>query len=85
MTVTSDFVNRLRSGVAFLDDAQVCKEPIDLMAPRQVGLKGWEYGLHLEHAVALRHGGSDLKSNVKPAHGLCNLKKHSKLEKENKI
>jgi 5-methylcytosine-specific restriction endonuclease McrA len=56
-------------------ECHICHEPIDLLANRQSGSEGWEFGLHLDHVVPLSHGGSDLKSNVKPSHGVCNLKK----------
>ena len=52
-----------------------CGETIDLNAPRRVGLVGWEQGLHLDHVIPLALGGSDLMINVKPSHGLCNLRK----------
>lgn len=57
-------------------DCHICKEPIDLEAARLSGAPGWERGLHLDHVVALVRGGTDLISNVKPSHGLCNLQKH---------
>lgn len=53
----------------------LCGEPIDLEAPRKTGAEGWERGLHLEHVVALSNGGSDLRKNIRPSHGLCNLQK----------
>ena len=52
-----------------------CNQPIDLSAPRRSGLSGWEQGLHLDHVIPLALGGSDLMINVKPSHGLCNLRK----------
>ena len=57
-------------------DCHICNKPIDLSAPRWTGSSGWENGLHLEHVIPIRLGGLDNLSNVKPAHGLCNLKKH---------
>ena len=59
-------------------DCHVCHEPVDLNAPRLTGVTGWERGLHLEHVLGLILGGSDTIENVKPAHGLCNLKKKRK-------
>ena len=54
----------------------LCNEEIDLLAPRGVGRKpGWEIGLHIEHLLPLRLGGSNTIENVRPAHGLCNLQK----------
>ena len=57
-------------------DCHVCGDPIDLSAPRKPGAKGWEKGLHLDHVVSLVDGGTDTVDNIKPAHGLCNLRKH---------
>lgn len=57
----------------------LCTETIDLKAARQSGRDGWEYGLHIDHLIALVNGGSDSLENVRPTHGLCNLKKGSKV------
>jgi hypothetical protein len=57
-------------------NCHLCKLPIDLNAPRQPGKAGWENGLHLEHVIRIADGGSDTLENIKPAHGLCNLKKN---------
>jgi 5-methylcytosine-specific restriction endonuclease McrA len=56
-------------------DCYLCGEPIDMDAPRSTQKKGWERGLHMEHVVAIDNGGSDAIGNVRPAHGLCNMKK----------
>lgn len=56
----------------------ICSEPIDLSAPRHIGEEGWEKGLHLDHLVPLAKGGTHTPDNIRPAHGLCNLKKHTK-------
>jgi 5-methylcytosine-specific restriction endonuclease McrA len=56
-------------------DCHLCGKPIDLQAPRYNGTPGWEKGLHLDHVIPLINGGHDTLDNVKPAHGLCNLKK----------
>ena len=53
----------------------VCFEEIDLEAPRQVGLQGWQKGFHIDHLVPISKGGPDTLENVRPAHGICNLKK----------
>lgn len=58
-------------------DCHICGEPIDLEAPRRAGLPGWEQGLHMDHVTALINGGPDTKENVKPAHGICNLRKYT--------
>ena len=57
-------------------DCHICKEPIDLTAPRLVGQTGWQRSLHLDHVLALANGGSDLIENIRPSHALCNVKKH---------
>ena len=56
-------------------DCYLCGEPIDMDAPRRVGKPGWERGLHMEHVIDIADGGRDDLENVKPSHGLCNLKK----------
>ena len=53
----------------------LCKFPIDLSAPRKTGVEGWEMGLHIDHVVPLSKGGMDSLQNVRPTHGICNLKK----------
>ena len=58
-------------------DCHICLNPIDLLAPRQPGIKGWEYGLHIDHVIPLSKGGPDTLGNVRPAHGSCNVKKHA--------
>jgi len=56
----------------------LCGEEVDLDAPRLIGKIGWERGLHLEHVVDLAKGGDDVVENVKPSHGICNLRKPKK-------
>ena len=57
-------------------DCHLCGKPIDLDAPRWVAIPGWENGLHLDHVVRISEGGADTLANVKPSHGLCNIRKH---------
>lgn len=57
----------------------LCSGPIDPNAPRWTALPGWENGLHLDHIVPLCVGGANNADNVRPAHGLCNLRKPKKL------
>jgi len=56
-------------------DCHLCQLPIDFDAPRRVGRNGWENGLHIEHLVPIDKGGPDILDNVRPSHGLCNLRK----------
>ena len=58
-------------------DCHLCQEPINLEAPRKAGYEGWEQGLHIDHFVSLKDGGSDSLANVRPSHGVCNLRKGS--------
>ena len=60
-------------------DCHICKEPIDLDAPRSVHKEGYQRGLHLDHVIPLSKGGSDLIENVKPSHAQCNLRKNARL------
>ena len=57
----------------------LCNTEINLEAPRTTGLEGWELGLHIDHVIPLSAGGNDTISNVRPAHGKCNLSKPRKL------
>ncbi len=57
----------------------ICQTSIDLSAPRQAGKAGWQKGLHIDHLHPLSKGGSDTLENVRPAHGLCNLRKWANL------
>lgn len=56
-------------------ECHICQETIDLSAPKKVGTTGWEKGLHLDHVIPLAKGGSDTVDNVRPAHGICNVRK----------
>ncbi len=62
----------------------ICKNPIDLDAPRQVGKEGWEEGLHIDHVIPLSRGGDNTIENVKPSHGYCNITKNATIITENK-
>ena len=57
----------------------ICQEPIDLNAPKRVGYKGWEAGLHLDHVIPLARGGNDTIENIRPSHGICNIRKGATL------
>lgn len=56
----------------------ICKTEIDLLANRSPGKIGWELSLHLDHVIPLSKGGSDTVDNVRPSHGVCNVKKGAK-------
>lgn len=56
----------------------ICNKPIDLTAPKFQGKDGWEKGLQIDHLIPISKGGSDTLVNVRPSHGLCNLRKHAK-------
>jgi len=58
-------------------DCYLCNEPIDLAAARSPGREGWQFSLHVDHVQPLSKGGPDSLSNVRPAHGRCNLKKNA--------
>lgn len=63
---------------AYGTNCNICSFSIDLDAPRKVGLPGWENGLHFDHVIELTNGGPDMLNNIRPTHGLCNLKKNGK-------
>lgn len=53
----------------------ICKIEINMNANRSIGSIGWEMALHIEHVIPISKGGPDTLENVRPSHGLCNLKK----------
>lgn len=59
-------------------DCYLCKEPINLEAPRVAGVDGWEKGLHIDHVIPIIKGGPDTLENVRPSHALCNISKGAK-------
>ena len=56
----------------------ICNAEIDLSAPRRTNQTGWEKGLHIDHVVPIVCGGGTVLDNVRPSHGLCNVRKSSK-------
>ena len=56
----------------------LCNKPIDMSAPRQSGKPGWKLGLHIDHVIDIQYGGSDTLENVRPTHGICNLRKNAR-------
>jgi 5-methylcytosine-specific restriction endonuclease McrA len=63
-------------------DCHICNRPVDMSAPRRSGDPGWETGLHIDHVIPISRGGQDSLANVRPSHGVCNLKKHANLGRE---
>ena len=61
-------------------NCHICQEAIDLLAPRRQGTIGWEFGLQIDHFIPISLGGADTIENVRPSHGICNLKKGAKYE-----
>ena len=59
-------------------NCHLCHEPIDMLAPRRSGAVGWERSFWVDHVVSLASGGSHTLENVRPSHGLCNLRKGAK-------
>lgn len=53
----------------------LCGVEIDMSAPRKVGTPGWEFGYQDDHVIPIAEGGPDTLSNIRPSHGLCNLRK----------
>ena len=60
-------------------NCNICGLDIDFNATRQVGKSGWQMGLHIDHLIPIAKGGSDTLENVRPTHGLCNLRKCANL------
>ena len=56
-------------------NCHICKNPIDLTAPRSSSIQGHKMGLHIDHLIPLSKGGQDNLTNVRPAHAICNMKK----------
>ena len=59
-------------------DCAICQLPIDFDAPRATKFIGWELGLQIDHHLPISKGGFDCLENVRPVHGLCNIKKSNK-------
>ena len=59
-------------------DCHICREPIDLKAPRGNVGENWQNGLHIDHVIAIANSGDDTLINVRPSHALCNLRKSTK-------
>jgi 5-methylcytosine-specific restriction endonuclease McrA len=58
-------------------NCNICGLEIDLLSTRQVGKPGWQQGLHIDHLIPVSKGGPDTLENVRPTHGICNLKKNN--------
>lgn len=74
-SIESIAYNELQVIASYGGNCYICGVAIDFLAPRKCGLDGWEQGLHIDHLVPIAKGGSDTLENVRPAHGLCNLRK----------
>lgn len=60
---------------------QLCGEPID----PEIKHRQWDaepMGLSLDHIVPLSRGGLHVRTNVQPAHHLCNVRKQNRLEED---
>lgn len=57
----------------------ICNKRIDFSAPRSTAESGWQYGLHIDHLIPISKGGPDTLENVRPAHGICNVKKGARI------
>jgi len=78
----SDFVKYTTEDILSLygTDCHVCKEPIDLEAPRLARPgTNWQLSLHLDHVIPLSKGGNDNPENIRPCHAVCNLSKGDKV------
>lgn len=56
-------------------NCHLCNLPINLSAPRRSGEVGWEMSLHIDHFLEISLGGNDTLENVRPSHGVCNIRK----------
>ena len=81
---------KLNNGYEFYSDTDViniygtnchlCEQPIDMNASRRSGIgENWEFGLHIDHIVPISSGGPDTLENVRPAHGICNIRKGNRV------
>lgn len=59
-------------------NCHICNLGINLIAERRSGRKGWETGLHIDHLISIINGGPDTLENVRPSHGLCNVRKNNR-------
>ncbi len=57
----------------------ICNIQINLSFPRHASKDNWEMGLHIDHVIPISKGGPDTLENVRPAHGICNIKKNNKV------
>ena len=65
-------------------NCHICDQEIDLKVSRRSGRPGWEFGLQIDHVVSLHNFGKDTIDNVRPSHGVCNMRKN-RYEKEMKV
>lgn len=79
----SEFYTEIQVLELYGTDCHICNEPIDLNAPRTIKKEGWKLGLHIDHLIPISKGGNDTLENVRPSHGICNVKKGAKIDKGN--
>jgi hypothetical protein len=56
-------------------DCHICGIAIDMTAPRKSGEKNWQMSFHIDHYIEICNGGSDTLDNVRPSHGVCNIRR----------
>jgi 5-methylcytosine-specific restriction endonuclease McrA len=78
-SITTDY-NELQVIATYGINCHLCGLSIDFMAPRKCGVEGWEFGLHIDHLLPISKGGSDTLQNVRPTHGVCNLRKYNDVD-----
>lgn len=59
-------------------NCHICNQEIDFLAPRSTKKEGWERSFHIDHLIPIVKGGADTLENVRPSHGICNIKKGSR-------
>lgn len=71
----SYYIGRLRNQVisAYGSTCWLCGLPIDLALPRT-----HPQGFTVDHVVPRSKGGTDVLSNLRPAHWICNVRRQDK-------
>jgi 5-methylcytosine-specific restriction endonuclease McrA len=63
---------------AYGDVCYLCNCKIDLTISGKPGLPGWQLGLHIDHVIPVSQGGPTVLENLRPTHGVCNLRRKKK-------